>query len=68
MSSVPLRTLDSKKGFALPVGEVFKGLGMQANTDYYKEDDLFVLGDNDNSFFANEINNNINEEVEDGVE
>jgi hypothetical protein len=69
MSSIPIRTLESKKRFALPVGEVFKGLGMTANTDYYEADEMFEFGDNDNNYFANEMSQKDNEEEDkDGVE
>ena len=69
ISSIPIKTLESHKGFAVPVLEVFKGLGMTASPDYYDANEIFVLGDGDSSFFANEINNNIEDVVEtDGVE
>jgi hypothetical protein len=55
MSSVQMKTLESGKGFVVPVADVFKGLGMTANTDYYSDDELFVFGDNDGNSFDNEL-------------
>jgi len=56
LSTIPIRTLDNKKGVALPVSEVFRGLGMAVNNDYYNENDMFLLGDGDNQFMATEVN------------
>jgi len=67
LATIQIRTLATRKGFALPVQEVFKGLGMQANTDYYGDDDMFVFGDNSNNFFANEMNNLIDSGLQPAV-
>jgi hypothetical protein len=55
IANVPMKTNEGKV-FAMPVKELFGGLGMSANTDYYGDDEMMELGDNAGEFYANEVN------------
>ena len=62
LSTISIRTLNENKGLALPVSDVFKGLGMQPNNEYYKENEMFLLGDNDNKYYAKDLDNMVIED------